>query len=262
MPAVTTIKVVGNTIIQVQNLGSLGETKIADVGTIEKDNQGRVTAIRLTSPEWIDNAEFRDLLTRNPQSGVQGISGVNRDDVKTIIYAGSGGLAYDTNGKPQTITRGPDGKEIFTSIPGPSESMGDLDAQFKARNEADEARYQGILSGLDQQLADTNKSLATAGTQQRSDINQAYFGLGARGSQDLVSRGLSGTTIAPTMSAGIERSRIAEQNRLAESLTQQRLGYQNDILSQKYGVMERKSETFPNMALYNEIYKNLGNAGG
>ncbi len=59
--------------------------------------------------------------------------------------------------------------------------------------------------------------------QARKDISQQYQGMATSANQDLISRGLSGTTIMPTIQAGIKREELGSQARLDEQLRKERM---------------------------------------
>ena len=82
--------------------------------------------------------------------------------------------------------------------------------------------YQGNLNSL-------MPMLEGAGTQERTDINRQFNNLGNQQAADLTSRGLSATTILPTLQQGTERSRADALGGLNERLLQQRLGLQQYI---------------------------------
>jgi hypothetical protein len=85
----------------------------------------------------------------------------------------------------------------------------DFRAQQQRANQANEARYADIKGQHEGQYTNIMGQLEGLGTQQKADVNTQYAGIGSRIGQDMVSRGLSGTTIAPTMAMGVERERQA-----------------------------------------------------
>lgn len=74
-----------------------------------------------------------------------------------------------------------------------------------------------------------------AGAQQRKDIEQDYANRGAGISQDMVSRGLTGTTIMPSLQTGLEREKQASLGGLEESLLQQRVGTHGWLSGEQLG---------------------------
>lgn len=166
------------------------------------------------------------------------------------------------------------------------------DAYQRAQEEAkaaNEQRYQDILSGYQnrsnefQQRQSGNTDdvltgyenryqrgmdlLSGLGTQEKRDIDESYQKLGASNQQDMVNRGLTGTTIMPTMRSGIERERQDALSRVNERLQREQLladaGLSGDALGAQermygqglagymgatgdtLGFAERRSDTYP-----------------
>jgi hypothetical protein len=93
-------------------------------------------------------------------------------------------------------------------------------AQDEARA-ATEERYQEALANLE-----------GVGTQESADINTRFDSSGSAVNQSLVSSGLAGTTVMPSMQRGVERERSAAQSRLATDLARERnqiIQSRNDI---------------------------------
>ena len=80
------------------------------------------------------------------------------------------------------------------------------------------------MAQYEQRLAESMRMLEGLGKQQKKDLRQRYQAREGAGMQDMVSRGLTGTTILPTMRMGYQREHESELGRLDESLRQQRLG--------------------------------------
>lgn len=95
------------------------------------------------------------------------------------------------------------------------------------------------------------------GTQQYRDIGQQYRKLGGELSQDMVSRGLIGTTIAPTMRTSLKTNEIAARNRVAEALQQQKLGYKSQYLN----FLGTANDVYPDVSKYYPAFKDLGYFG-
>lgn len=96
---------------------------------------------------------------------------------------------------------------------------------FQQARSANEARYQQLLGIADQTTA-----------QRGADIRGAYGQLQSDTMQQLARSGLGGTTIAPTMKAGISRERGSALNRLADQMQQTKLG-----------IIERRTDAYPSM---------------
>ena len=112
-------------------------------------------------------------------------------------------------------------------------------AQEKA-NLLNEQRYQQMLGITDQ----------TTG-QRASDIRRDFSGQQSDMMQRLASLGMSNTTIAPTLGAGIERNKQAALDRSADSLQ-----------GTKLGIMERRTDAYPQSNMIMQLVQALGQGGG
>lgn len=121
------------------------------------------------------------------------------------------------------------------------------------------------------------------GAQEKSDIVSAYEDMAGKQQQDLVARGFSGTTVLPTMQRGVERQKTEELGRLDERIRAQKLdvhsnlsgdeiqalqslgtgkiGALADIYGGKLGVMERRTDAYPDLGQYLQLMQGLGQAG-
>lgn len=135
--------------------------------------------------------------------------------------------------------------------------MKEYDEQKNKANAANEQRYAeinqgyGALQGQQKsqfdalnaaygQRYDRNmKMLEGMGLQEQSDINEAMNAQAGNMRQQMVGMGLGGTTILPTMQAGLERQRIAEQGRLGERLRGQKLGADMQLSGDQLAYQER-----------------------
>jgi len=99
--------------------------------------------------------------------------------------------------------------------------------------------YGGLLGGWQGLTGQAMGALQGAGAQERQDINRQFNQLQGGAMSDLVSRGLRGSTIAPGVSAGIERERAGALGGLNERLLQQRLGLMTGLGGQALGAQER-----------------------
>lgn len=122
--------------------------------------------------------------------------------------------------------------DAWTMAQRASEAYQTAENEAKAANES---RYQQILAGYD-----------TLGQQGRKDIDQQYKNMSGTGYASLVNRGLAGTTIAPTMMAGYAKAANADRSRLTEALA-----------AQKYGFMERRTDTYPDLGQFASLIQGL-----
>lgn len=180
-----------------------------------------------------------------------------------------------------------------------------LDAYNSARA-ANEQRYRDILSGYQTRYNNYNQgaaglrddvltgyesryqrglgNLEGLGAQEKDDILRQYGELGAANQQDMVNRGLTGTTIMPTMRQGIMREQQNALSRVNERLQNQRLAIDaslsGDALSAQerlgQGILtgsaglagdtlafaERRNDTYPDFNQLAALAQGYGAAGG
>jgi len=112
-------------------------------------------------------------------------------------------------------------------------------ARQEAR-ESNESRYQEILTGME-----------GLGRQEARDISRRYRGLRSGAEQDLISRGLAGTTVLPGVRALYGREETAALSRLNARLARERFGF-----------MERRSDTYPDERTLLGLAQAAGRTGG
>jgi hypothetical protein len=128
---------------------------------------------------------------------------------------------------------------------------------YAAARAANESRYQDILGQSEAAYTRNMGYLDKYGQQQSADINQRYSDLGASAVQDLTSRGLGNTTVTATTATGIANQASAEQRRLAEDVAQQKLAADTSLTQAKLGVMERKTDAYPDLNTYLQMSEYL-----
>jgi hypothetical protein len=99
------------------------------------------------------------------------------------------------------------------------------------------------------------------GESERAGIERRWDVAASRAHSDLVSRGLAGTTVAPTMAMGIERERGAALGGLEERLARMRLGYDTAITQARLGAMERREDVGPDYGMLMEGLPQRGDIG-
>ena len=114
------------------------------------------------------------------------------------------------------------------------ESLGDFDQ----RNS-----YDGMLARAQE-----------TGDQLLKDIQESWKNSEYAGYQDLVSRGLTGTTIKPTMQMGYQRQANADVNRAR----QQNNDYYNQLAQARLGFIERRQDQYPNPEYYLQLAQAMG----
>ncbi len=123
---------------------------------------------------------------------------------------------------------------------GLSSLVGQYNKAFGEAKSANEQRYQQMLDIINQ----------TTG-QRAADIRSQYGQQGSDIMQNLARLGMANTTVAPTMQFGVQREQQSALNRLADELQGTRLG-----------VMERRTDKYPDIGLIATLAQGLGQAGG
>jgi hypothetical protein len=109
--------------------------------------------------------------------------------------------------------------------PAPPAVLDEYKAAIGQYGEAWKAMMEPILAGYQERYERNLAELDRLGKQQREDVNRQYDVARASASQDLVSRGLAGTTALQGSLRGIESERFRDIRRLEDQLTRERLGY-------------------------------------
>jgi hypothetical protein len=130
--------------------------------------------------------------------------------------------------------------------------------EAKAENER---RYLEGISGYQSRLERNLGYLDSAGQQEAEDINEIYDNQGSKISQDLISRGLSASTIRPVMEMGNNRERVKDLGRLKERLLQQRVNVDSNLSGDQLRYMEARSDTYPDYNQLAALSRGLGEAG-
>lgn len=111
---------------------------------------------------------------------------------------------------------------------------------FTSAKEANEARYQEMLGITDR----------TTGQRQQDIRSDAARELASQQS-GLARLGMAGTTVAPTMAAGVKRREQEALNRAADAGQQTRLG-----------IMERRTDAYPDTGLLAGAFQSVGSGFG
>jgi hypothetical protein len=150
----------------------------------------------------------------------------------------------------------------------------DYQKAYEEAKLANETRYQEILGGYDKLMGDSQSkydsiiaSQAGMGNAEKADLQHSYDVLGSRQQQGLVNSGLSSTTIRPAVMAqnttAMQRALSLVNERLQGQNTNLQVGSlnsANNLTQNKFGVMERRTDDYPNETNYLELLKQYGNA--
>jgi len=127
---------------------------------------------------------------------------------------------------------------------------------------ANEQRYQDILGGYEKRYSGAMGLLEGLGTQQRADLNQQFTEQGAQQKSYLAARGLSGTTLVPTMQQGLLSQQQDAMTRLNEALKRERLGYQTGLSADTLQFKERRTDEYPDLNQMIQLSQMQGQSGG
>lgn len=130
-------------------------------------------------------------------------------------------------------------------------------AQDEARA-ANEQRYENILGGYQDRYDRAMSQLQGVGEQQRTDLNRRYNSNKGEIATSLVARGMSNSTVKDNLEAGNERERDNSLNRLEESLTRERLGYDTQLRDDQLKFMERRNDTYPDLNQLLQLAQMMG----
>ncbi len=104
---------------------------------------------------------------------------------------------------------------------------------------ANEQRYQSMLGITDRTTGQRSEDIRSEGFREQSNVMQ-----------QLARQGMAGTTIAPTMRAGIRRGTSEQLNRAADQLQ-----------GTKLGIMERRTDEYPRSDIIMQLAQALGQSG-
>ena len=96
------------------------------------------------------------------------------------------------------------------------------------------------------------------GQQEVADLREQGRWGKIQGQQDLTSRGLTGTTILPTMRMGRDRETAGNVGRARD----RHLAYKNNLAQQRLGFIERRTDTYPRLSDLSSMMTALGQYGG
>jgi hypothetical protein len=104
------------------------------------------------------------------------------------------------------------------------------------------SEQEGITQGYQNRYREAMNTLEGSGTQERKDIEEQYANALQTNLQDMTSRGLSGTTVLPTLNLATEREKSGAMGRLNERLLQQKLATMASLTGEELGYRERAGQ--------------------
>ena len=166
---------------------------------------------------------------------------------------GSYNLPGGIPGYDPSIIKSSPGNYVPTPV-GQQVTQNDLNRYFldswRQSKDANEKRFAAAYTGAAQVYANTMADLAGLGAQEAKDISQSYANAAQAGHQDLVRRGVTGSTIAPTMRLGYQRESTDALSRLSERLRRERIGYQNQAAGTIFNLLQSRSDPYPDLVNY------------
>lgn len=124
--------------------------------------------------------------------------------------------------------------------------------------QANESRYNDILGLLADGRARNLDSLDSMSGQQVADANTAYDNKRKNLIADLADRGLSGSTKRIAVESMTQRERDAAVNRIKDTLVQNRNAADTGYTDRATGVMERRTDSYPDQTNISGIIQQLG----
>lgn len=115
-----------------------------------------------------------------------------------------------------------------------------------AQRKANQERFDRAHGILKDSLVSGEKLLADSGAQASRDINQAYREQNSAAQSRLINMGLGNTGVGNSVALGSQREAQAAQNRLNESVNQQRLGLRTGVNSQLAQLVQNVEDPYPN----------------
>jgi len=140
-----------------------------------------------------------------------------------------------------------------------------LDQLRASQEEAKQAnlqRYAEIAGGYQDRFNRGMQTVNTLGAQEQADVRDNYHDRLAATRQNLAARGLSGTTIAPTMAMGNTREMNADLARSRERIAELRLNTDARLSGDLLGFKERREDPYPDMGMYAQLAQQLGRGSG
>jgi hypothetical protein len=100
------------------------------------------------------------------------------------------------------------------------------------------------------------------GAQQDADINQQYDSQASQVQQGMVNRGLTASTIGPSMQLGVERGRAGALSRAGDARLRDQLAFDERITGNVAGFIERREDPYPDLGQYLSVAQQYGASGG
>ena len=136
-----------------------------------------------------------------------------------------------------------------------------MQSKYDEANAANESRYGDILGQYEDRYNRNTAELDKIGQTRRADINRDFDNLGTRQSQDLISRGLSTSTVAPTVQSANMRNRQAAMTAADESAARAKIDIDSQLSGDKLNFMERRNDVGPDLGMIADLAMKAGEWG-
>lgn len=133
-------------------------------------------------------------------------------------------------------------------------------AYDRARRENLE-RYQDILGGYAERYRRGTRNLEQDGDYERQDIKAAHKQYRGQIHSNLVNRGLTGSTVAPTLMQGAIRNENRDVGSLNDRLQQRRRALEAGLSGDMLSFMERRTDAYPDLNQLIHLQQMQGQAG-
>lgn len=174
---------------------------------------------------------------------------VNLDPNKYFAYNQAGTTAPTTNTAYST-------GGAYTGQYSPNLWSMFMQAQ-KAQEDANRANQERYEEGL-RRLQEREAMASEYGSAAMAEARRQFANLGTQANQKMVDRGLTGTTIAPSVQAGIARQ--GEQT--AAKIGEDAMRYRTDLIGDTVGFMERRDDVGPDLGMLGNLMMQYGQSGG
>lgn len=163
-------------------------------------------------------------------------------------------MAYDVNG----VNYGGGNASYYSGLSAGGSAVqtaaGDVQAQYAAYNAGEQKRFDDINALYQQNLDALNFS----GQQQYQATRDRFKAINSQAQQNLISRGLGGTTMAPGVEGGIAREESSALDALNAGIMQQSLGARTAMAQ----FQERRTMDHPDMSQLLSLSQQVGMGGG
>ena len=183
-------------------------------------------------------------------------------NAQAIGSLGIGSESFYVGGQPHRIVNGSVSAVDQYGKPLGQGLADEYQTAFDEAKAVNEQRYEDIDKGYSERLDTAMNELEGLGLHESAQINQRYDELFAEGQQDAVSRGLSGSTLMPTLRAGVDQQRSQDLGALEERLSASKSQTYSDLFGQQLQFQERREDMYPDFNLLAKLSQMQGAAGG